>query len=158
VVAEDALELRGEGGERRPRALVRRLGLELDPREPEPLEAVLEHEQLRLDVDAAAPQRGDDPGPADLGAAMLGAEGREATASDDAAARPLDRGERNRGSLRLGGTRLLPPGVEVGAEVRVAELPDPRVGGGLAQGLLMLGRERLQHDQPALQLHRSSSR
>jgi len=158
MVAEDALELRGEGGERRARAFVRRFGLELDPREAEPLEAVLEHEQLRLGVDAAAPELGDDPGPADLGPAVLGAEGREAAAAHDTAARPLDGGERNRGPRRLRGPRLLPPRVEVAAEVGVAELPDPRIRGRLAQGLLMLGRERLQHDEPALELHLSSRR
>jgi len=43
VVAEDALELRGQGRQRCPRAFVRRFGLELDPGEAEPLETMLEH-------------------------------------------------------------------------------------------------------------------
>jgi len=158
VVAEDAFELRGERRQCCPRALVRRLGLELDPCESEPLEAVLEHQQLGLDVDAAAPELGDDPRPADLSAAVLCAKGCEAAAADDTAARALDRRERNRSARLLGCPRLAPPRVEVRAEVGVAELPDARVTGRLAQRLLVFVGERLEPDEPSLELHRSSSR
>jgi len=158
VVAEDAFEVRGERRQCGPRALVRRLRLELDPCEAEPLEAVLEHQQLRLDVDAAAPELGDDPRPADLSAAVLCAKGCEAAAADDTAGRALDRREWNRHARLLGCPRLAPPGVEVRAEVGVAELPDALVSGRLAQRALVFRCERLQDDQPALELHRSSSR
>ena len=68
------------------RALVAGVGLELDPDAAERLEGVRQHQQLRLDVDAAAPGRRVEPGPADLDDAVEGAHIEEASAADDRAA------------------------------------------------------------------------
>ena len=57
VLAVDALELRRQRRHRAARALVARVGLQLDAEAAESLEGVLEHQQLRLDVRAGAPGR-----------------------------------------------------------------------------------------------------
>ena len=57
VLAEDAFELRGQRGQRAAGALVLRIGLELDAHAAEPLERVLEQQELRLDVRARRPGR-----------------------------------------------------------------------------------------------------
>ena len=80
-LAVDALELRRQRGQRRPGALVARVGLQLDAQAAEPLERVLEHQQLRLDVDAGAPRVGREPRPADLDAPVLRPESQEAGAA-----------------------------------------------------------------------------
>jgi hypothetical protein len=74
VLAQDALELGRQRRHRRPRALVASVGLELDPDALEPLESVLHQQQFGLDVDAAAPDRGIEPGPADLDHPIGGAD------------------------------------------------------------------------------------
>src|SRR5262249_55471352 len=112
VLAEDALELRRERGQRSPRALVPRIRLELDPHTAEALEGMLQHEQLRLDVGAGAPGGAREPGPANLETGVLAAEGEVAATADRAAALVVNRGE---GDLQGGASaveRVLEPGVE----------------------------------------------
>jgi hypothetical protein len=125
VVAEDAFALGGERGERRRGALVAGVGLELVERAVQPFEEVLEHQQLRLDVGAGPPRAGVEPGPADLEAAMLGAECRVSGCSDHAPGDAVTRGERD---LTSGGgllEGLFEPVVELLAIGNLSEIPVP---------------------------------
>ena len=114
---------------------------------------MLEHQQLRLDVRAAGPGGAFEPCVADLYAAVLRPQGQEAGAAEDAAARAVERCERD---LRagLGVAQGVPePPVEAcaGAGVDLHPAPDDRVGRRGAHGGLVLHADRLEHDQPALE-------
>ena len=82
VAPEDALERRADAGQRVARALVARVGLELDPVGAERLERVGQLEQLRLAVRAGPLERAADPGPADLEALVLRHDRHEPAAAD----------------------------------------------------------------------------
>ena len=88
VLAQDALERRAGAGDRAPRLLVARVGLELDARRAEHLEGVLEQQQLGGRVQAGAAPRRAVPGVPDLDAAVAGRDVEVARrAGDDAVAR-----------------------------------------------------------------------
>src|SRR5205823_883225 len=86
VLAVDALEPSRECGQRAPRALVPRFGLELDAAAPERLEGVPEQKVLRLDVRASAPGGRIHPGGADLEPQVLRREAHVARRADGDAA------------------------------------------------------------------------
>src|SRR5437763_15484145 len=71
VLAEHALELGRERGQRGPRARVRRLRLELDAEVALVLERMLQEEVLRLGIGAARPRVGNEPRIADLDPASV---------------------------------------------------------------------------------------
>src|SRR3990170_6789318 len=71
VLAMDALELRRQRRHRAAGALIAGVRLQLDPEAAEPLEGVLEHQQLRLDVHTRPPGGWVEPRPADLEAPVL---------------------------------------------------------------------------------------
>src|SRR5690349_5091012 len=75
VLAEDALKARADSRERGPRALVARVGLELDADAAELVEGKAEHEQLRLVVRSRAPVLRAQPRVADLESIVLRAHG-----------------------------------------------------------------------------------
>src|SRR5215218_437559 len=153
VLAMDALEPRWQRFHRRPRALVAGVGLQLDPHAAQVFEGEGQHQQLRLDVGAAAPGRGGEPGVADLHAVVdrprrqvggaaerlaVGAEGGEAEflthlAGEQAAVEPLVEAV-----LGLG-------------DAAVDPLPDLRLDRDRAQRLAMALDQRLQAHLAALQ-------
>src|SRR5215211_8424496 len=159
VLAEDAFEPRGERRKCRAGALVARVGLELDPHAMEPLEGVLQHEQLGLDVRARPPARRSEPGPADLQAAVRGPQREIAGAADGLAALGVQGRERGLVSrLRCRQGALHPPAKTLAGFGRVVRSttriewyvpPDPRVLRGLEEALLMTRFQRLQDDQRA---------
>ncbi len=109
-----ALELRRQGGEAAARALVAGVGLELDPHAAERLERVLEHQQFRLDVCAAAPGARGQPRPADLDDPVRRPHVEVAAAADQGA--PLRRRRDRERPLGAGsgGVRATPhPAVEL---------------------------------------------
>ena len=94
MLAKDALEPGPERQDGRPRALVPRVRLELDPHGAQLVEGVGQHELLRLDVDPGPPGRRCQPRPADL-QAPVGRHDREiAGAAHHAAGPGVERGER----------------------------------------------------------------
>src|SRR5213078_4729767 len=101
--------------------------LELDAAAAAPLESLLEHEQLRLDVRARAPRGRREPRPADLDAPVLGALAQEARAADRNAGLPQDGRER----LVVGRERLVDPRLQL---LRGSRLEDrePAPDGGVA--------------------------
>src|SRR5215218_400312 len=153
VLSEDALEPRRECGERGARPLVAGVRLELDTHAAQPLERVLEEEQLRFGVDAGPPDSARVPGPADLESAVLRPERQVAARSDGLAGRPEEDREGHLTSFFRGRERLLEPRGERGGLVPVDAHPAPdlRIGGGAREIVAVLGAERLQHDEPALE-------
>jgi hypothetical protein len=124
------------------RALVAGVGLELDANGAEALEGMLEQQQLRLDVDAGAPDLAREPRPADLEPPMLGHD-REVASRADREAVAQD-GE--------DGVVLLRECVgEPVVEPRREPAPDRRVRSRRPQPLDMLRAKRLQRDEPALE-------
>lgn len=104
---------------------LRASALKLDALAVQPFEEVLEHLQLRLDVGPGPPRAGVEPGPADLEAAMLGAECRVSGCSDHAPGDAVTRGERD---LTSGGgllEGLFEPVVELLAIGNLSEIPAP---------------------------------
>src|SRR5262249_49352310 len=85
VLAEDALELRRERRERRPRPLIRGIRLELDPEVALVLEGAPHQEVLRLLVRAGPPRLRSEPRVADLHDAVVGAVVEEARVADELA-------------------------------------------------------------------------
>jgi hypothetical protein len=144
VVAQDALEAGRERGQGGARALVTGVGLELDPDAIERLEGVSHHQQLRLDVGAAAPGAQVQPGPADLDHPVGGADVEEAAAADHLAAAGVTGRERSL-TPGLGGLEgELEPAVEALAFVQVRQpSPDLRRLRRLPEFLAVLGAQRL---------------
>ena len=150
----DALELRRQGRHRPARALVARVRLQLDAEAAERLEGVLEHEQLRLDVDAGRPDLGGEPRPADLEAAVLGAECEVAGAADDTVVLAAQGDERHLRSVRLAREGGVEIGAHLVARLRLLDaepLPGARVARRRPETVLVLGRERLEPHQLALE-------
>src|SRR5918999_2744112 len=154
VLAMDALEAGRERLQRPAGALVQGVRLELDPPRAEPLERVLQQQQLRLDVRARVPRLTTQPRPADLEPPVLRSEREVARAAERLAVPRAQHRERHvearGGSLQ----RVVEPGPEGrGLERRRDRHPAPdlRVGGRGEEPRLVLRRERLQHDEPALE-------
>jgi hypothetical protein len=97
VLAHYALELRRQCFQSAPRARIVGIGLELDAAETE-FEGTFQHQQLGLDIDAAAPLAAREPG-ADLDPTVFGVERVEARAADCAAVEAADGDE---GCTRVG--------------------------------------------------------
>jgi hypothetical protein len=85
VLAEDALEDRRQRGERGTRAVVARVGLELDAPVALVLERVPHQQQLRADVRARPPRRRHEPRVADLHRPVVRAVVQEARVPDELA-------------------------------------------------------------------------
>src|SRR5439155_23430009 len=96
VAAQDSLERAADPQHRVPRALVARVGLELDAPAAPDLEGMAQHQELGLGVDVTALERAPDPRPADLDPPVRVIDGSEAGRARDLAAGDVDRRERKR--------------------------------------------------------------
>ena len=149
VVAEDSLEGRADPEQRGARLLVERIGLELDPVRAEPLEAMLELEELGLAVRSGALGGGRDPRPADLEPTVLRHDAQEARAADRAARGALHGRERDLDPCIGVGERGLQPCLEASSIDRPGEcpLPQARVERDLGQPVQVVAAQRLEaHD------------
>ena len=155
VLAVDALERRAHRLHRAARALVARVGLELDTAASPGLEGVAEHQELRLDVDARAPGGRVEPRPADLDRRVLRPQREEPRRADD----PLgaDRHERDLGPGRGRPEGVLDPGVELGSGRRLRDREPPpgsRVARRLPEPVGVAPPQRLEPDETALERRR----
>ena len=144
---------RAERFERAARALVQRVGLELDATASPRLERVAHLEQLRLDVRARAPGRRVEPRPADLDRAVLGAQREEPRRADDLLVDGLSRAG-SRCPAAAAASACSMQRAPLGARLRLNDV-EPAPGlvdrAMRARGLLVFRRERLEPHDPTLE-------
>src|SRR2546421_11500828 len=152
VLAQDSLERGAQRLQSPSRALVTRVGLELDPSTANPLKRVCQQKQLGLDVGAGSPNAASEPGPPDLDAKMLEPDLQEARRPDRGTG--LRREDREWDLMTLVGSlnrALQPPAHDLTRAMEIDRHPAEQipVGRGLDQPLLVVGRERFEYDQPS---------
>jgi len=162
VSAVNALEGRSEREQCSSRALVLRVRLELDTPAPPRHERVPQLEELRLDVDARTPGGRVEPRPADLDRTVLRSQREEPRRADNLPAADRHKRDLTAGHRRV--ERRQDERVPLVAGLRLDEVepgPGARVPRGEPQTLFVLGRQRLEPNDAALEdrngppLHRS---
>ena len=149
VVPEDALERRADPEERRPRRLVERVGLELDPAAPRTSNAWVSWSSFASRFAPVRCHWRRDPRPADLEPAVLGDDRHEAGAADRPAASP---------------PRRVANGISVPASPRPRAPSPPRPGGpprssaGRSSSARSRGRGRPRRDRGTCSSDSGSSR